>query len=280
MSSRSIFALGLVSALLGASGSFSHAVSVFDDFSINSVANYVNATGRASFTYGGLDAGVGGVNGRLNAQFQTGGANDGNNAFALNSSVGTFDLDGPFTVSIYFLTGLVTPAGTANMNIASVGLGDNATSVLASSSPVAPNATLQVDLRRVNPANTFSLRLRANDAGGDISPGSISLAENTWYQLSLTATQISVGNFSLQASVRNWGADGLTGGSTILSHSANLANANLLGNEAIFAGFAARNSGNSDTRAVAVDNFVVVPEPSAALAGIFGLGLLALRRRR
>lgn len=120
-------------------------------------------------------------------------------------------------------------------------------------------------------------------SGGDTL--SATLSDNTWYQLSGDITFNSDGASSTfdvsDIAVRDWGSDGLTGGSTVMS---------LASQTGIDEGFGQNFDSDPDGYAVLTghagvgagtfDNFAVIPEPSAlALTGL-ALAALALFRRR
>jgi hypothetical protein len=253
---------------------------ISDDFSVNTAANYTTPVGRTAFTYDGVSAGIGGVAGRVNVPFQTGGT-DGNATFDHTTSIGNFGTDTTFTLSYYFLTGVIG-TGTGNLTLAAIGLGDTPSNLLANPGGA---AALHVDLRRnsSSPATGSQYALRFKSDDGTLTPLSATyatLTANTWYQLTLQVDLTAVNQYLLTASLKNWGADGLTGGATLITHSLSVSNTNFAPTDLLYAGFFGRNSGSSDSRVVAADNFIVIPEPASVWLALGAMVGLALRRRR
>ncbi len=261
-----LFGLGLAALATAA-----HGQTFFVDTFSSGFSGYNTPSGRSSFTHTSA-AGVGGSSGAVTPS---------NISAAINSTtIGSFNSNGgAITTSVYFRThGELTTDGTA-LNLASLGVGDSSTVLFAT------GTNFSVDVRHTGSGNN-SLRLRQNDSGtGQVLSSSFSLAINTWYELSFTITHTSGTSYSLEASLFNWGGDGLTGGTQVNNASITTTFTSSIGTGTnLFAGFLARND-NDNTRNVAlVDNFQVgvIPEPSsaAALAGLAVLGGAALRRRR
>ena len=192
-----------------------------------------------------------------------------------NLNTETFNLSatgpGSFTISSYFKPNGFTSSPTGLF------LGFAGT---AATNTTGADATGWFGMRvRYNAANTAILQGRTNDANVGSSSSFITDATN-WYKFTLDVVRSATLNtFTLNSSIQNYGANGVTITGSPVNFSDTITNATLYTDTAVNAGFRAP-SGNG---VGALDNFeaVAIPEPGTAVLGALGIvGFAAMLRRR
>ncbi|HEX8312721.1 MAG TPA: PEP-CTERM sorting domain-containing protein [Chthoniobacteraceae bacterium] len=202
------------------------------------------------------------------------------------STLSTADSSVFLAVSFQARVGESSGAGSAG-NVA-VGISDTST---GSTFQSGSNTFFSLNLNGA--ANNQSLlQIQYRDASGSTggtqtaaSSGALTLANNEWYQLRATFNRVDAGSLSItNASLWSLGVDGTATptalGSTLSS--GNITNLNTLENaSSVFYGFAMGQLNGGGAKAI--DNFsaIAVPEPSSAILGLCGIGLLfGFRRAR
>jgi hypothetical protein len=137
---------------------------------------------------------------------------------------------------------------------------------------------------------TYQLGSRRSDGlpVGNITPAgqpTVGLTAGNWYLYSVTLTKPASGTvWKLDSSLQDFGTSGTTPGSVITSYAGFDVNVNGSANLNLTSTNTYIQFGIRGVNFAAVDSFSVtaIPEPSsyAALAGLFGLGLVLTRRRR
>lgn len=274
-----LFFLG-IAALSGSS--FAQSVLIdFNTAATDFTGNFTASTGTSTaFTWGSAvgvsDQAGPAQGGGVSVSTDTGGANyNFNTAYDL----GTGSPTNTWTISTFFRTNATT--GTSANQVAGLGLMSSVTDEIA-----ANGRFVGVTLRQ-GTASTADLTLAlTNNVSGTQSNtplgGVFTPLTNNWYKLTLDVIKTSTADqFSVSASVEDWGSLGTSFESTVRSFSGQtLTNATIYGDSSLFAGFYARQTAGNPIQIQAVDNFSVVPEPTTwvLLAGSL-TALLVFRRR-
>jgi len=235
--------------------------------------NFTRSTATSSNFTWSSSVGVG-SGGGVSVSTDAGGANyNYNTAYDL----GAGGASNTWTLSTFFRTNAVT--GTSNNQVAGLGLMGTVTDEIS-----AAGRFVGVTLRQGTAASgNLSLALTNNFngtqtnalQGTDFVP-----VTNNWYRLTLSVTKTgTLDQFSLSASVEDWGAAGTSFGSTVRSFTnQTLTNNSVYSDTTVYGGFFARQTAGNPIQIQAVDNFSIVPEPSGLL--LFGLAGVAMFRRR
>ena len=238
--------------------------------------NFDNFTVQTSGGMDGLswssDAGVGGVDGRINV----GSGSQWHNNAVYYSGAGsaiTWETDLVYGASIKFLP------GTISGDISHVTTGfirSTGSNFLGGGSGVWGQL-------RNDDGGTYLRLFQQNTQVGSNSD-TFTLSNTLWYELETSMTLSSATQGELSVSLYSRGTDGTAERTLVESIFATdvTIGSNGFSEATLFAGFGGGN--NSGATIAAFDNFSVtaIPEPRvyAALAGLFALGLVLMRRRR
>lgn len=279
----------LVGALLiGAASAQAQTVIIDNDFDSVTLDTYDGTTGEAF----GTDAALGNATGNRTTAVtsDTGignpasqGMTQGNNNPPAMRSRNSHDTTLTTSFSTYFekgsdnsgtnniaVLGWATSGGTDDVSAFSGGLDDR---FLVGVLPTASTAQTY----------NFSSASAIRNSASSVLSGSptFTLTTGNWYELSFDLTFDSVDdNWNIaDLTLRDWGTDGITGGSTLAS----MASVSDVSRNSISDGFAFT-AGQNDAGFTAMDNVNVtaIPEPSAAalLLGVVGATFLFARRHR
>jgi len=275
--------------------------------------NDFSSVSSGSYTVGSSFGGalLGNVSGNDNITVGSTGVNGSNGATARDLAIrssGTHALASNTSFSLFFQfdynnsiektggfvgAGWALSSGTDNSNIFS-GNGDDrflvgmeSTALLGGDPPTAATVNLAYGGRMSALTNDFT--------GGVGDTLQADLTVGNWYELAFDLQfqpdEITPGNSTFDVAnltVKNWGSDGLTGGSTVLSLASQTGigigsnnGANLGGETSAYAFIAANGQRGAGAGFDNID-IAVVPEPTthALLVGSFALGLLQFNRRR
>ena len=264
--SRSLRSWGLfVLLVLGFSQAYAQLTLNFGDS-----ADFVLLTsnGSAGAVTWSADSGVGGVSGHVAVSLTVNQANTMYYSNAIDPE--TYAL----TASYYFLA----DAFTANSNVSRIALG-----ISTGTTDNLSGATAPIMARLIKNANATSatFEIRSAAAGFNNTTG-VTLTDGNWYKLTAAFTPNATSdNYSVSATLEDYGSDGLTFQSLVASASGtrNSATTFFSSGEAlpVYFGFMAQDNGGG---AIAIDNLTVpgtaaIPEPSAA-AWLTGGAVLAL----
>jgi len=203
-----------------------------------------------------------------------------------NTSVGQFTTNGDTKfVSMYFLAGTLTSNNFDGR--AQVGFGTDTAVSFGSGSFV--GGTVATTANDGTNGTNYALRVNYRNGGTgantqDTNMGNL-ITNNEWYQLRLDLNYTGSNAYTATVNLYSWGADGVTGGGLVDSFTTTALNASSGGNLStitntnLFAGFMGATS-NAGLRAEQVDNFATIPEPSAYVMMLGGIGVLLLLRRR
>ena len=264
----------LVAAIAAAAFFVSPARAVLIDFDVasdyntdfNEVLGGVDSLSHSSAT------GVGGQAGRLNVLVGT--TSDTTGVYTPSS----FDLSSgnTFTLSIFFL--IPNPiGGSAEITAAQIGFVETtSTGFLGSGS----FSYVSARVRSSATGSTYYMQGQSAQNGSATNYNTTSaftLTAGNWYQLTSEFTR-NGSSVNYSARVDDRGVNGNGTASLVQSISGTMAALDMSVDSTAFA--ALRSNGNANQKVVALDDFSVVPEPTAGLLAFAGLGLLVARRRR
>ena len=212
------------------------------------------------------DDGVGGVSGRINL----GSASMYHMNLVYYSGDGaaiTWDENEPYAASIFFLP------GTISSDISHVFSG-----FLRSNGSNFEGGGSGVWGRMRNDGNGTYLGLYQQGTQVGSNSDTFTLSNTLWYELETTMTLANATTGDLAVNLYSRGADGTAARTLVESISAESVTIgnNGFSDPAFYTGFGGGN--NSGNNIAAFDNFIVIPEPSAAALMAFALGALALFR--